>query len=314
MSPSSRARSAFPPSATSTTSSIFVEPGDAIIVDGTTGDVHVRPPPDVEAAYREKARLRARRQEQYHRLRDVPAVTRDGVADRPPHERRPARRPAASRGDRARARSACSAPSCSSCSPRAFPKAEKQDTLYRAVLDAVPRQPITFRTLDIGGDKILPYMATDRGGESGARLARDPHRPRPARPAAPAAARAAARRRRARIAHHVPDGGDGRASSTRRRPSSSASSRICAAMAASRRASLKLGVMIEVPVAALAARRTAAARRFPVGRLERPRPISVRRRPRQPPRRRTASTSLSAPDPARAERRCRTRRARPASR
>ena len=53
----------------------IVEQGDAIIVDGVTGEVHVRPPPDVEAAYREKARLRARRQDQYRALRDTPAVT-----------------------------------------------------------------------------------------------------------------------------------------------------------------------------------------------------------------------------------------------
>ena len=58
----------------------LVEPGDAIIVDGALGDVHVRPPPDIEHAYAEKARLRARRQEQYRKLRDIPAVTRDGVA------------------------------------------------------------------------------------------------------------------------------------------------------------------------------------------------------------------------------------------
>ena len=32
----------------------LVEPGDAIIVDGTTGEVHVRPPPDIEAAYVER--------------------------------------------------------------------------------------------------------------------------------------------------------------------------------------------------------------------------------------------------------------------
>ncbi|MFI4996385.1 MAG: phosphoenolpyruvate-utilizing N-terminal domain-containing protein, partial [Hyphomicrobiales bacterium] len=53
--------------------------GDAIIIDGA-GDVHLRPQPDVETAYREKARLRARRQEQYRKLRDVASVTRDGVA------------------------------------------------------------------------------------------------------------------------------------------------------------------------------------------------------------------------------------------
>ena len=57
----------------------LVETGDAIIVDGGSGEVQLRPPPDVETAYGEKARLRARRQEQYHKLRDVPAITRDGV-------------------------------------------------------------------------------------------------------------------------------------------------------------------------------------------------------------------------------------------
>src|SRR3954449_2424167 len=56
-----------------------VEPGDAIIVDGGVGDVQIRPKPDVEAAYAEKARLRARRQEQYRKLRDVPSVTKDGT-------------------------------------------------------------------------------------------------------------------------------------------------------------------------------------------------------------------------------------------
>ena len=60
----------------------LVEPGDAIIVDGTAGDVQIRPRPDVEAAYAEKARLRARRQEQYRRLRDVPAVTQRRRRDR----------------------------------------------------------------------------------------------------------------------------------------------------------------------------------------------------------------------------------------
>ena len=68
----------------------LVEAGDAIIVDGQTGEVQIRPPPDVEAAYGEKARLRARRQEQYHSLRDVPAISKDGDRSRPAHECRAA--------------------------------------------------------------------------------------------------------------------------------------------------------------------------------------------------------------------------------
>ena len=53
--------------------------GDAIIVDGMTGQVHLRPQPEVVSAYSDKARFRARRQKQYEALRDKPAVTRDGV-------------------------------------------------------------------------------------------------------------------------------------------------------------------------------------------------------------------------------------------
>src|SRR5271168_3101217 len=56
----------------------LVDPGDAIIVDGAQGEVHIRPAPDLEAAYVERVRLRARRQQQYFALRDKPCVTRDG--------------------------------------------------------------------------------------------------------------------------------------------------------------------------------------------------------------------------------------------
>jgi phosphotransferase system, enzyme I, PtsP len=39
-----------------------------------------------------------------------------------------------------------------------FPRASEQQQLYRAVLEAADGRPVTFRTLDIGGDKVLPYM------------------------------------------------------------------------------------------------------------------------------------------------------------
>ena len=54
--------------------------------------------------------------------------------------------------------SVCSAPNCSSWWPRRFPRTAEQFSLYRAVLDAAGDKPVTFRTLDIGGDKVLPYM------------------------------------------------------------------------------------------------------------------------------------------------------------
>ncbi|TIW76179.1 MAG: peptidase, partial [Mesorhizobium sp.] len=33
-----------------------------------------------------------------------------------------------------------------------------QERLYRDVLDAARGKPVTFRTIDIGGDKVLPYF------------------------------------------------------------------------------------------------------------------------------------------------------------
>jgi phosphotransferase system enzyme I (PtsP) len=136
-----------------------VDPGDAIIVDGTSGDVHVRPPPDVENAYKERVRLRARRQAQYLALRDKPCVTKDGehvtlmlnaglMVDLP----HIAETGAAGVGLFRTELQFMIAP--------AFPRASAQLSLYQAVLDVANGLPVTFRTLDIGGDKVLPYMRT----------------------------------------------------------------------------------------------------------------------------------------------------------
>mgnify|MGYP002265865587 CR=1 FL=1 len=56
-----------------------VEDGDAIIVDGDTGELYVRPSQDIVDAYSEKARFRARRQAQYKAIRHEPSVTLDGA-------------------------------------------------------------------------------------------------------------------------------------------------------------------------------------------------------------------------------------------
>src|SRR5205823_1076091 len=56
----------------------IADPGDAIIVDGTSGSIYVRPSSEIESAYAERVRLRARRQAQYSALRDLPCKTKDG--------------------------------------------------------------------------------------------------------------------------------------------------------------------------------------------------------------------------------------------
>ena len=135
----------------------LVEQGDAVIVDGSTGDVQVRPQTTVEASYAEKARMRARRQEQYLALRDQPALTRDGVVidlqmnagllvDMPQLSEVNATGIGLFRTEIL----FMVAPS--------MPRAEAQEALYRAILQSAGGRPVTFRTLDIGGDKILPYM------------------------------------------------------------------------------------------------------------------------------------------------------------
>ena len=135
----------------------LVEPGDAIIVDGTTGHVHMRPPSDIEAAYVERVKLRARRQAQYHELRDRPCVTKDGHRivlminaglgiDLPHIEETGAAGIGLFRTE------------LQFMVASTFPRTQEQLSLYRSVMDAAGKKPVTFRTLDIGGDKVLPYM------------------------------------------------------------------------------------------------------------------------------------------------------------
>jgi phosphotransferase system, enzyme I, PtsP len=135
----------------------LVDPGDAIIVDGATADVHVRPSPDMERAYVERVRLRARRQSQYLTLRDKPCMTKDGekialminagLAVDLPHIQETG---ACGIGlFRTELQFMVSA---------SLPRSAEQFSLYRAVLDAAGDKPVTFRTLDIGGDKVLPFM------------------------------------------------------------------------------------------------------------------------------------------------------------
>jgi phosphotransferase system enzyme I (PtsP) len=135
----------------------MADPGDAIIVDGSTGDLHVRPLPDMEAAYAERVKLRARRQQQYSALRDRPCVTKDGkeitllinagLSVDLPHI-----------ADTGAAGIGLFRTELQFMVAANFPRTSEQYTLYRAVLDAAGDKPVTFRTLDIGGDKVLPYM------------------------------------------------------------------------------------------------------------------------------------------------------------
>jgi phosphotransferase system enzyme I (PtsP) len=131
--------------------------GDPILVDGDQGVVHLRPEETVAKAFREKIDMLHEAQAAYAALRDKPATTRDGVtlqlfmnaglmADLP------------------------SLPKCGAIGVGLFrtelqflirttvPKRNELAALYSRILDAARDKPVVFRTLDIGSDKMLPYM------------------------------------------------------------------------------------------------------------------------------------------------------------
>jgi phosphotransferase system enzyme I (PtsP) len=134
-----------------------VTAGDAIIVDGVTGEVHVRPSSEVVAAYTDKVRFRARRQKQYEALRELPAVTKDGekvtlqinaglLADMPHVKESGSDGIGLFRTELMFMLS------------HSLPRVNRQTLAYKAVLDDAGGKPVVFRSLDIGGDKVLPYL------------------------------------------------------------------------------------------------------------------------------------------------------------
>lgn len=137
----------------------MAESGNAIIVDGDDGLVHLRPAGDVETAYAEKVRFRARRQAAFDELRDAPAISQDGVSftlninaglamDLPQLEQSGASGIGLFRTE------------LQFMVASRFPRPGEQEALYRQILGAAGARPVTFRTLDIGGDKVLPYGET----------------------------------------------------------------------------------------------------------------------------------------------------------
>ena len=136
-----------------------VENGDAVIVDGIVGEVHLRPSTDIENAYAEKVRFRAKRQKQFGLLRRKAAKTKDGqkirlmmnaglLVDLPHLQESGAEGIGLFRTE------------LQFMIAERMPKMREQSAFYASVLDAAGKRPVTFRTLDIGGDKVLPYMAT----------------------------------------------------------------------------------------------------------------------------------------------------------
>ncbi|HEX8046110.1 phosphoenolpyruvate--protein phosphotransferase [Rhizobium sp. ICMP 5592] len=135
----------------------LAENGDSVIIDGDGGHVHLRPMADHQRSYEEKVRFRARRQEQFRALRSVEPVTRDGqrisllmnaglLVDLPQLAESGAEGIGLFRTE------------LQFMIASTMPKAEEQEAFYRSVLKQAGGRVVTFRTLDIGGDKVVPYF------------------------------------------------------------------------------------------------------------------------------------------------------------
>lgn len=137
-----------------------VDPGNPIVVDGERGEVHLRPAGDVVTTYRNKLAVMAQRELEFAALRDEPAVTTDGRAitlklnaglsvDLTHLDETGAAGIGLFRTE------------LPYMVTTRLPTLQQQTDLYTRVLDAAGSRPVTFRTLDLGGDKVLPYMTPE---------------------------------------------------------------------------------------------------------------------------------------------------------
>jgi len=138
-----------------------ISEGDAVIVDAEDGEAYLRPRPDVVKAITVRISVRAARQAGFARLRDTPAFTSDGVkvhllmnaglaVDLDILPETGAEGIGLFRTE------------FQFMVAEDLPRLRAQTELYAKVLNAAGDRPVTFRTLDLGGDKVLPYMEAER--------------------------------------------------------------------------------------------------------------------------------------------------------
>ncbi|KQS53756.1 peptidase [Brevundimonas sp. Leaf363] len=134
---------------------------DLVIVDGETGEAYLRPRSDMLEAVQSRMAVRAQRRAEFDALRDVEPVTQDGVRIHL----------------LTNAGLAVDLENLSETGAEGIglfrtefqfmvsdelPRLTAQTQLYKLVMDAAGDRPVTFRTLDVGGDKVLPYLEAER--------------------------------------------------------------------------------------------------------------------------------------------------------
>ncbi len=134
-----------------------IEPGDPIVVDGDHAQVLVRPAEDILQNVDAAIEARVERLRKYATLRDLPSATRDQariglhmnaglLIDMQHLDETGADGVGLYRTE------------IPFMVRSEFPDVDAQAWLYSRVLDVADGRPVTFRTLDVGGDKVLPYV------------------------------------------------------------------------------------------------------------------------------------------------------------
>jgi phosphotransferase system enzyme I (PtsP) len=134
-----------------------VNEGDLILMDVGSNAVLIRPTPDMDEAFENRLHINQKRRAEFTAMRDLPSVTQDGA--------RVELMVNAGLRDDAQALDLVGADGIGLFRTEfqflvsaTLPQREKQQRLYKDVLDAAGDRPVIFRTVDIGGDKALPYM------------------------------------------------------------------------------------------------------------------------------------------------------------
>ncbi|MDP1631778.1 MAG: phosphoenolpyruvate--protein phosphotransferase [Caulobacter sp.] len=138
-----------------------VSQGDPVVVDAEAGEAFLRPRPDVVEALNSRLEVRAQRRAVFAGLKDTPAFTKDGAkitllmnaglaVDLD------------ILGETGAEGIGLFRTEFQFMVAEDMPRLNAQRALYERVLDAANGMPVTFRTLDLGGDKLLPYMELER--------------------------------------------------------------------------------------------------------------------------------------------------------
>lgn len=138
-----------------------IEPGDMILIDAEAGHAFVRPQPDRVASFRSLAQALTAQQADYARKKDLPAISLDGVEIELSIN-------AGLEAD-LKALDATGAAGIGLFRTEfqflvsdTLPSKAAQTALYAKALAAAGERPVVFRTLDVGGDKGLPYLGHGR--------------------------------------------------------------------------------------------------------------------------------------------------------